>query len=696
MKRTEFIFGGRIKVLIAVLLLTAGARSQDLSVPHPTAAPDTVTARASAGHALPDTLRLSAADSLILPAAAPFAIAPDSTGYPVLFDGETLFVIHGRTLTAEQRAERVSRVLEHVLRQEGLRPQAIRTVDADSVTKIVIDTLLILSLTDGDAAAAGVPRAELAAQYAGELAAALQQSQKEQAQRALLIRIGLTLLILIGAAAVFRLLMWLFPKIYGWIGRREGNLIRAVRMGKYELISAATLVNFFTLIFRGVRFALSLYVLYFMVTRILALYPTTRAWDVRPTAISIALTILLTVIAFTLARLIVAAARGIVAHIPEWKGTLIRPIRLHTVEMLSADRIAEVTAFGMRIVRFAAFVVLAYFYFTLLFSLYAFTETWSAALFRLITVPLGRAVAAFVGYLPSMFTILVVVFIARYAIKLVHWIFAEIGRGTIPLPGFYKEWAEPTYKIARFLIMVFALIVIFPYLPGSDSKIFQGISLFVGLVFSLGSTSAIANIVAGVIMTYMRPFMVGDRVKIADTVGDIVEKTLLVTRVRTIKNVDVTIPNSMVLGSHIINFSSSAQDRGLILHTGVTIGYDVPWRQVHELLISAALATEHILKDPKPFVLQTSLDDFYVSYELNAVTNEPGIMAKIYSQLHQNIQDKFFEAGVEIMSPHYGAMRDGNTAAIPTDHLPKHYQAPGFRLFHFGDSANKRGTPGSA
>jgi small-conductance mechanosensitive channel len=163
---------------------------------------------------------------------------------------------------------------------------------------------------------------------------------------------------------------------------------------------------------------------------------------------------------------------------------------------------------------------------------------------------------------------------------------------------------------------------------------------------------------------------IGDRVQIADTVGDVVDRTLLVTRVRTIKNVVITIPNGLVLNNHIINFSSSAQEMGLILNTGVTIGYDVPWRQVHMLLIEAARATEHILEEPEPFVFQTSLNDYYVSYELNAYTQVPEEMAATYSELHQNIQDYFNTAGVEIMSPAYSAWRDGNASTIPVDHQP--------------------------
>jgi small-conductance mechanosensitive channel len=258
-----------------------------------------------------------------------------------------------------------------------------------------------------------------------------------------------------------------------------------------------------------------------------------------------------------------------------------------------------------------------------------------------------------------------------------------MDKGTISFPGFQKDWAVPTFKIVRFIILVLSVIIIYPYLPGAQSRAFEGVSILLGVVLSMASASAISNMIAGIVLTYMSAFKLGDRVKIADTIGDVIEKTLLVTRVRTIKNVDVTIPNSMVLGSHIINFSSSAQERGLILHTPVTISYDTPWNKVHELLISAALECDDILKEPKPFVLQNSLDDFYVNYEINAYTNEPGKMAAIYSQMHSKIQDKFNEAGVEIMSPHFSAVRDGNQTAIPQDYLPKDYQPRSFRLFPF-------------
>jgi small-conductance mechanosensitive channel len=194
----------------------------------------------------------------------------------------------------------------------------------------------------------------------------------------------------------------------------------------------------------------------------------------------------------------------------------------------------------------------------------------------------------------------------------------------------------------------------------------------------------------------MRPFQLGDRVKIADTVGDVTEKTLLVTRIRTIKNVDITIPNSLILGAHIINYSSTSLTAPpLILNTSVTIGYDTPWRTVHDLLKSAALATRNILSDPEPFVLQTALNDFYVTYELNAYTGAPNRMAVTYSDLHQNIQDTFNEAGVEIMSPHYAQVRDGNKTTIPEAYLPETYQPAAFRIHPVGELLAKSSPTGA-
>lgn len=390
--------------------------------------------------------------------------------------------------------------------------------------------------------------------------------------------------------------------------------------------------------------------------------------------------LLATLILILVLRLLGTVFRSLYKTLKGWSGTRIRSLRIQRFELLPAARITNFAIGIAKLLRFTLVLVALYFYASLVLGFFPWTRGYAQVLVAYVLSPLRAIGDATVAYLPNLFFISVIVIVAFYVIKFIKIIFTELARGTITFSEFYPEWADPTYKIVRFMIIAVTAIVIFPYLPGSKSPAFQGISIFLGVLFSLGSTSAIANVVAGVILTYMRAFTIGDRVRIADTVGDVMEKTLLVTRVRTIKNVEITIANSMVLGSHIINFSASGQSGGLILHTTVTIGYDAPWRTVHQLLTDAALSTEAILKQPAPFILQTALDDFYVHYELNAYTDQPSRMARIYSDLHQNIQDKFSGAGVEIMSPHYSSVRDGNKIAIPDDYLPKDYAAPAFRL----------------
>lgn len=290
---------------------------------------------------------------------------------------------------------------------------------------------------------------------------------------------------------------------------------------------------------------------------------------------------------------------------------------------------------------------------------------------------LGKNVIA---YTPNLILLVFVCLITSYLMKVNQYFFGELRDGKISIRGFYPDWAEPTANLVRTLILVASVIIAFPYLPGSQSPAFKGISVFIGVLLSLGSTSAVAHGVAGTILTYMRAFQVGDFVRIGSDVGEVIEKTLLVTRICTQKNEVITIPNATVLGGVVVNYSAEARKRGVIFHTVATIGYSAPWRQVHELLISAALATQDVLHDPPPFVLQTALNDFYVSYELNAYTAKPRNMLNIYSELHQNIQDKFNEAGVEINSPHYASLRDGNETTIPQSYLSREYSRPAFEV----------------
>lgn len=342
--------------------------------------------------------------------------------------------------------------------------------------------------------------------------------------------------------------------------------------------------------------------------------------------------------------------------------TQIRFLQIHNKEGFSYDKLWEMLATVLRITHLL--FVLAFLYFTLPFALtfFPWTAPYSKKVISLMTDPFVHVLQSFANYLPSLFLIIVIILFTRWLLWGVKKVFTAIEEGHISLQGFHPDWANPTYRLVSILIWIFSFAIIFPYLPGSKSPAFQGISVIAGLLFTFSSGPAIGNMVAGLVIIYMRPFKVGDRVKMGDVVGDVIEKTILVTRIRTIKNEEITVPNSSVLAGQIVNYSSVGK---LVLHTSVTIGYDAPWRQVHELLIQAALATPMILQEPKPFVLQTSLDDFYVCYELNAHTDKPREMAQIYSDLHSHIQDSFNKAGVEIMSPHYRAMRSGEEITIP-------------------------------
>lgn len=508
------------------------------------------------------------------------AAAPQA---PVLLKGKPLFTVQGiLSFPAGARAAAISSRIEDLSKDPEMERTPLTVADAEGTSDIMAGDLVVMSVTDQDARAAGTTREKLAKEDAQRIGAALTALRHQYSMKSLI----LGAVYAVVATAVLILLLWLLGVVF----------------------------------------------------------------------------------------------RRVYGKLDSWRGTVIRSLRIQRFELLPADRIADFAIGVARLARLAVVLVVLYTYVSLVLDLFPWTRGYGRILLEYVLRPLGLVGAEVLAYLPNIFFIAVIVAIAFYAIRFVRVIFKEIGKGTITLPGFYPEWAAPTYRIVRVMMLALAAIVVFPYLPGSKSPAFRGISIFLGVLLSLGSTSAVANVVAGVILTYMRAFRVGDRVKIADTVGDVMEKTLLITRVRTIKNVEITIANAMVLNSHIVNYSTTAKDGELILHTTVTIGYDAPWRKVHELLIGAALECEGVLEKPQPFVLQTVLDDFYVHYQINAYTDQPQQMAQIYSDLHEKIQDKFNAAGVEIMSSHYANVRDGNRTTIPEGYLAKGYRAPRFAV----------------
>lgn len=357
--------------------------------------------------------------------------------------------------------------------------------------------------------------------------------------------------------------------------------------------------------------------------------------------------------------------RKVKVRILRLKDTKIRPVSIQGYELLDTQKQANLLVFLASIGRYILMGIQLLITIPLIFIIFPQTEGLAYRLLGYIWNPIRNIFVDIIDYIPNLFTIIIIWYAVRYLVRLVLYLAREIEAGRLKFNGFYPDWAMPTFHIARFLLYAFMIAMIYPYLPGADSGVFQGISVFVGLIVSLGSSTVIGNIIAGLVITYMRPFKMGDRIKLNETTGDIIEKTPLVTRIRTPKNEVVTVPNSFIMSSHTVNYTTSAREYGLIIHSEVSIGYDVPWQTVNKLLIEAALNTPGVVDDPRPFVLETSLSDWYPVYQINAYIREPQKMAQIYSDLHQNIQDRFHEADIEIMSPHYMAVRDGNESTIP-------------------------------
>lgn len=510
-------------------------------------------------------------------------------GVPVVVNGRELFRVETRigSITATERAALISEHIGRLANNPFSGDVTIEVLDIQGATDIVADGEVLVSVTDGDATAAGRGREELAQEWAASIQTFLTEIQAGQDVQALVTGLIIALSILLTLVC----LIWLINRFSNWLidkldpatesGRRPPILTQS------EFYQSGLFSRILRLLLRTFKVALVIFLIAYAIPVILRLFPQTR---------------------------------------------------------IIGNRLGE-----------------------------------------LLLDPLAKLWDSFVGFLPDLFFLVVLGFLTWLAIWLVRLFFREVERGVIRLPSFLPEWANFTGRMVSFLLIIVAVIVGFTSLPISELPIFQGISAFLALLLTLASSSAIANIIAGVILTYTGAFQLGDIVEIQAMRGEVTGKYLLTTRLRTFKNELVSVPNSLVLSSSVTNFSRLARENGLTLHTTVTIGYDVPWQKVHELLIAAAVDSEDILKSPKPFVLQTSLNDYHVSYELNAYTRKPEILPRLYSRLHQNIQTRFNSAGVEIMSPAFAALRDGNTIALPPEFLPDNYRPSAFRAQAIND-----------
>jgi len=328
-------------------------------------------------------------------------------------------------------------------------------------------------------------------------------------------------------------------------------------------------------------------------------------------------------------------------------------LKIRSVELVNSQQVWFLLQALRNLLTSLAVLTVLYLYLSTVLGLYPWTHALADRLFDLFLDPLAMVGSAFLDAVPNLAFIAILVLIARFVLKAMRLSFNGIENGSISFEGFDPEWAQPTYKLLRVLVVAFTVVVAYPYIPGSNSQAFKGVSLFLGVIFSLGSSSVISNIIAGYTMTYRRAFRIGDRIALGDITGFVTESTLLVTRVCSLKNEEIVIPNSQILGSAVVNFSALAREKGVIVHTTVGIGYETPWRQVEAMLLMAVQRSDGLESDPPPYVLQQTLGDFCINYEINAYCRDASSLARIRTALHRNILDVFNEYDVQIMTPAY-------------------------------------------
>lgn len=363
--------------------------------------------------------------------------------------------------------------------------------------------------------------------------------------------------------------------------------------------------------------------------------------------------LLATAITLAAAAVLVFLLRGTMRVFERRYHRHVESIEAGSFNLIRAQTIWQAARIVIKVLGAALLIAGAFVYLRFVLGLFPWTRGVSEQLLATLLGKVGDVVVALLLAIPNLAVVVIVVLAARYALTLARRFFEAVRWGQIRVKEFDPEWATPTLRIVQVLIVALAAVIAYPYVPGSKSAAFQGISIFVGVLLSLGSSSLIANLIAGYTMAYRRAFRVGDRIAIGSLIGDVTEVRLMETHLRSVKNEELTIPNSMILTGEVTNFSVLARERGLILHTTVGIGYETPWRQVEAMLLQAAASVPGLMKVPSPFVLQKALGDFSVTYELNVYCDRPQEMYALYTQLHRAILDVFNEYGVQIMTPAY-------------------------------------------
>jgi small-conductance mechanosensitive channel len=333
----------------------------------------------------------------------------------------------------------------------------------------------------------------------------------------------------------------------------------------------------------------------------------------------------------------------------------LRRVPIGDTHVLKASRILELTRRLVMLIALAAAAFVAYWWLTFVLRRFPYTRPWGESLREFFFSTASHLALGFAHALPGLFTVAVIFLIARIFVRVLNALFEGVERQRFSLPYVYPDTAQPTRRLVNGLVWAFALIVAYPYLPGSGTDAFKGVSVFLGLIISLGSSGIVNQVMSSFMITYSRALRVGDFVRVGEIEGTVTHIGILSTKIKTARREEVTIPNAVLVSHTTTNFSRFADSEGVYVPTSVTIGYDTPWRQVEALLLMAADRTPGVRREPKPVVLQTALQDFYVQYTLLVALERPDRRGPILNTLHANIQDAFNEYGVQIMSPNYEA-----------------------------------------
>lgn len=344
-------------------------------------------------------------------------------------------------------------------------------------------------------------------------------------------------------------------------------------------------------------------------------------------------------------------------------------IRFRGVVFTDPQRLADLVRLALRVVRFGLILFLFYLYIPLVLTGIPWTQPLAHRVMPLVLKPLAGIALAIVRYIPNLITLILILVVFRWAMRLFRIFMDAVARGDLKLGSFNPAWAASTFRLVHALAIIFVIVLIYPFLPGSDSAVFTGVSLFIGALATFGGRSSVSDLIGGLMLTYNETFEAGDRVRVGGTTGDVLHIGTFFTLIQTLDNERVSIPNSVAMKGEIFNVSEAAKAGGLKLRVGVGIGYDAEWQQVYELLIGAGEKTSNVRSDPQPLVEQVSLDDYAVTYTLVVVLEDPKKLLATRTELLENIQDAFNEAGLEIMTPAVRAVRDSLDPAIPGKYM---------------------------